>query len=135
MQIERRLNATTVVRVTGETEKDVFEALIAAEQVFGEQVCGACKTAGAKLRKKQVREYTFYEAVCQNQNCKAVLTFFCGKDGKMFPNRKDKNKEWLPNNGWVIFKPTGTSANGAASQSQEPAREPQDYSQENEVPF
>ncbi len=133
MQLEKRINATTVVRVNGESTVACFDAWIEALQIFGQDVCGVCKTAGAQLQIRRHGQHKFYEVACQNAKCKAKLGLVAMQDGRMFPSRQNKDKTWKDNGGWEIYQPT----NGQAREhSQEPNREPQSYSQEEEsIPF
>lgn len=132
LQLEKRINATTVVKINGKDTKEAFENLVEADKVFGQDVCGACKVAGARPQIRTHGEHTFFEMACQNPKCKAKLGFYFYK-GKMLPSLTNKDKSYKTNGGWEIYDP---SKNGQAH-LQEPAREPQDYSQEQEadIPF
>lgn len=124
MQIEKKIDANTIIKVQGPTHKDCYEQLVSAQEVFGNSTCGLCKS-GARLAKFG----KFCKAVCQNPKCGATLMLVCMDDGRMFPSRQNKDKSAKPNDGWEIYKPARDN------QSQEPNREPQSYSQDEEVPF
>jgi hypothetical protein len=48
----------------------------------------------------------YYELWCQNPDCRAKLGFGQHKTGDtLFPKRKDKEGNWLSDNGWVVYVP------------------------------
>lgn len=83
--------------------KECFVELASAAEVFGQSVCGSC---GSELTAPVVREVdgnTYYEMKCNSCGC--TLGFGQTKvGGKLFPRRKDKANNWLPNRGWVDFR-------------------------------
>lgn len=87
--------------------KEVFTELAGAAEVFGNSVCGAC---GSEHTVPVVRENdgnTYYEMRCQSCNC--TLGFGQTKvGGRLFPRRKDKQGNWLPNRGWADHRKAAT---------------------------
>ena len=98
------------IEVEGEKQKDVFGELARAQEVFQHPLCGKCK--GEEIRfvvRHDKEDNDYYEMHCQNIRCRARLAFGQHKtNGTLFPRRKDKEGEWLPDNGWMRFnKETG----------------------------
>lgn len=100
------------VTITAEGEaKEIFAELASAAEVFGQNVCGSC---GSELTVPVVREVdgnTYYEMRCTSCNC--TLGFGQTKvGGKLFPRRKDKAGNWLPQRGWIDHrnKPSASPA-------------------------
>lgn len=93
----------TVVEAEGDTFVEAYEELSSLEEVFGAGICcGCCKKNVVRHRvRKNKDEDKFYEIVCLNQQCKAVLSLGCNKKGGgLYPHLKDKESKWKPNNGW-----------------------------------
>jgi hypothetical protein len=103
MQLEVKVSPTTIVKVQGKNCQEAFDALGEAQEIFGQNECGCCKRGGARCQVKHVKGYTFYQAVCQNPDCGAALTFVA-YDGRMFPSRTNKDKSVKPNGGWEIYR-------------------------------
>lgn len=87
------------------TAKEVFTELAGAAEVFGHYACGKC---GSEHVVPVVRDdkdgNTYYEMKCKD--CGHALSFGQRRaDGKLFPRRKDKSDQWLPNGGWVDNRP------------------------------
>ncbi len=132
MQLEVRFSAGILAKFQG-SPIECVDQMAEAETVFGQTVCGCCKTAGAKMQVRRWNGFdglvTFREAKCQSEKCGAALGFYEYK-GKLLPSLTNKDKSLKPNGGWAIYQ----KRDGG---SQEPAREPQDYGQEdpNSIPF
>lgn len=114
--------------------KDAMDALGCIHEYLMPEPCGCCQSKDTYARKKTTGEYTYFQWACKK--CGAEFYFGQYKEGGgLFPKRTDKEGP-LPNRGWSVYKPnSGHQAPARNGYSQEPAREPQDYSQENEVPF
>lgn len=94
----------TRVEVEGKDAKDCFVQIASAMEVFRHSRCGAC---GSEDVSPQVRERDgnhYYEVKCNS--CRAELAFGQRRvDGALYPRRKDKDGNWLANNGWVKWQP------------------------------
>ena len=91
------------VEVEGKDTKDCFGQLATAIEVFANTHCGSCGAPGAVpvVRERDGNQY--HEMRCKN--CGAVLAFGQKKDGgALFPKKKDKEGNWLDNNGWTKFQ-------------------------------
>lgn len=92
------------VEVEGKDNKDVFAQLALFQEVYEHRVCGACESSRIRFSVREVQGNTYYELVCMD--CGARLSFGQKKaDGSLFPKRKDKEGNWLPNGGWVKWQP------------------------------
>lgn len=104
-------NGRLLIEVTGETQKDIFAGIAGAQEVFeADECCGACLQDDIKFQVRHVDPYTYYELVCKNPTCRARLSF--GQNvagGTLFPKRKDKEQNWIENNGWEVYKPGAQS--------------------------
>ena len=100
-----KLNLTTQngkisVEFDGESQKDLFGQIASFQEVFEESKCGKCGSENLKYVVRTVDENDYYEIRCLD--CGAKLQFgVMKKGGGLFPKRKDKDGNWLPNNGWV----------------------------------
>ena len=91
------------VEVEGKDTKDAFGQLAGAIEVFANTHRGACGAPNAVPVARENQGNVYYEMRCKN--CGACLSFGQKKDGgALFPKRKDKEGNWLDNNGWVKFK-------------------------------
>lgn len=79
-----------LIQVEGETQADLFEQMAQAYEVFGETCCGLCGTTNIRPVLRVVDKYRFYEYQCEEQGCRAKLTFGQSQDvkGALFPKRK-----------------------------------------------
>ncbi len=102
MKVMYRAGAATI-EVEGRDTKDCFAQIAAAAEVFGHEECGAC---GSHDIRPQVRERDgnhYYEIKCGK--CGAEFAFGQKRaDGSLFPRRRDKDGNWLPNHGWVKWQ-------------------------------
>lgn len=83
-----------------------FEFIAKFNEVFTGEPCECCrkKEKGGHNVHPAVRkrgEYTFYEMSCGD--CGARLAYF-QRDGMFFPQRKGKDKSWLPDKGWSKYE-------------------------------
>ncbi len=124
-------NGQLTVEAEPKTIKDSFEAIGQINEFLIPGPCGCCKGINTYPNAKHTKEYVFFEHVCRD--CGAAFSFGQAKEGgRLFPKRNDKDGKPLMNRGWSVYQGNGQHA---APQSQEPNREPQAYSQEEEVPF
>jgi hypothetical protein len=92
------------VEVEGKDNKDVFAQLALFQEIYETRRCGACDSERVRMIVREVKGNTFFELKCMD--CGSVLAFGQKKqDGSLFPKRKDKDGNWLPNGGWVKWSP------------------------------
>lgn len=99
-------------KVEGSSTKELFAQIAAIQDVFDiETVCGCCGKDNIRYRHRMFDDNEFFELVCDD--CRGTLAFGQrkGKDGQLFPRRKDKNDRWLDKNGWSVYKPERETAN------------------------
>lgn len=106
-------NGHLMLRVEGESQKDVFRELARAQEVFeAESECGICKSSQIKFRVRNVEDNEYYEIVCE---CGATFSFGQHKKGgTLFAKRKGEDGKSLPNRGWSKWEP---AANGGAERA------------------
>lgn len=91
------------IEVEGKDTKDCFAQISGAIEVFGSTGCGACGASGAAPVVRENGGNQYFEMRCRN--CGSCLSFGQKRDGgALYPRRKDKEGNWLDNNGWVKFK-------------------------------
>jgi hypothetical protein len=92
-----------------DTPKDLFSQISSFQEVFGQCECGKCKSEDIRYVVRNVDDNDYYEMRCQS--CAARLSFGLNKKGGgMFPKRKDKDGNWLPDGGWVKWNPNTKKA-------------------------
>ena len=106
--------ATCAVKIGGmlftvdySDQQDLFSELGKLEEVFGYTSCGKCGNNNLKHVVRNVNKHTYFELRCGDvKNCRAKLEFghHDGKDKTLFPKRKDKEGNWLKNDGWVVWE-------------------------------
>jgi len=102
MKVQYKVGNSTV-EVDGKDVKDVFSQLSGAVEVFGNGTCLACRSTAVVPNVRENQGNTYYEMRCTA--CGATLGFGQRKaDGAIYPKRKDKEGEYLENNGWVKFR-------------------------------
>jgi hypothetical protein len=90
------------VEVEGNDIKAIFDELAGAQEVFGVSVCGACDSKNLHFQVRQVQGNTYRAVKCSDCGCE--LNFGTRKaDGQIYPRRKDKDGNWLDNNGWTKY--------------------------------
>lgn len=93
-------NGRLSVELNAETQTDLFEQLAYFQEVFGETGCGKCGSENLRFQVRSVEDNLYYELRCLD--CGAKLAFGAmKKGGRLFPRRKNKDGEWLPDRGWV----------------------------------
>jgi hypothetical protein len=95
-----------LVKMTGETQKDVFRQLAVAEEIFdAEDRCGCCASTNIQFRVRTVENFDHYELACCA--CDARFEFGQHKNGQtLFPKRRDEAGQALPNGGWKVWRTT-----------------------------
>ena len=93
-----------MVELDGETQADLFEQLAHFQEVFDESQCGKCQSEDLRFQVRNVDDNLYYELKCAD--CGSRLAFgVMKKGGRLFPRRKDRDGNWLPNRGWVKWNP------------------------------
>ena len=88
------------VEIEFETQIELFQKLSNFQEIFEETTCGKCGSENIKYQVRNVDDNLYYELRCTD--CGAKLAFgVMKKGGRLFPKRKDKEGNWLPDNGWV----------------------------------
>lgn len=103
-----------LVKVEGETAKDLFEQMAMAYEVFNETHCGVCQSTDIRPVHRVSGKFHFYEYHCQAPGCRARLAMgqITDSNGELFPVRKllpngkpnFKNGTFGPHNGWSKYK-------------------------------
>jgi len=103
MKVQRKVSPTTILEAEGQTVAEVFENLARLEEVFhGHETCGLCqKTAIAYTVRQDKDGNKYYQASCLA--CGAEFRFGQRRqpEGALFPQMKDKDGNWKPNDGWA----------------------------------
>lgn len=108
------LDGRIKVTIEGKTQTDIFEQLAQFQEVFEDSECVRNGQTSNKVR-YIVREdddaNKYYEKVCfdmTKKECNGAKLAYGQhkKGGTLFPKRKDKDGNWLPNSGWVKYNKT-----------------------------
>jgi len=93
------------VEVDEDKPKDVFAELARFQEVFENLKCGKCGHDDVQFVVRNVDDNDFYEIHCKH--CRARFAFgqHKGKEGTLFPRRKDGEGNWLPDGGWLKYNP------------------------------
>lgn len=105
----RTENGRITFELSGETAKDLFSSIAAIQEVFEADIfCGCCNESALRFVVRKVDDFDFYELRCLTPKCHAKLAFGqAKKGGGLFPKRKDKDGNWLPNGGWEKYQKGG----------------------------
>lgn len=106
-----------MVEVEAETQKELFQQIALASEVFGEKKCGLCGSEDIFPAYRTVtqgkKSFEYPEYHCQNPACRARLSIGCNMEGgTLFPQRKldDKGKpdretgQYGKHNGWTKYR-------------------------------
>ena len=97
-------NGRITVEFEGDTQKSIFEQIGKFQEVFEQAQCGKCGSENLRFQVRNVDDNLYYELKCVD--CGAKLAFgVMKKGGRLFPKRKDKEGNWLPDGGWVKWNP------------------------------
>jgi hypothetical protein len=102
----RTRNGRLLLKMTGESQKDLFRWLATMQEVFeAEANCGCCKSEAIRFHVRTVDAFDFFELVCA---CGARFEFGQHRNGtSLFPKRRDEHGALLPDRGWKVWKPEG----------------------------
>jgi hypothetical protein len=111
MEIQyRSMNGRLFIKVEGANQKEVFERLASAQEVFeADDKCGVCGGNNLRFRVRHVakgkQNFDYYEMVCTAPGCHARLAYGQSTDTvSLFPKRKNEAGDWLPNRGWAKWQ-------------------------------
>lgn len=130
-------NGERIIKIEGETAKDVFEGIAMAYEVFNETECGLCGSKNIRPVHRTADKFHFYEYHCQDCYARLSLGQLSDNNGSLFPVRKLmdngkpswKNGAFGEHKGWTKFKgddnPSGDDSRQqqAQQQSHPPKRE------------
>lgn len=107
-------NGRLTLTVEADTAAMAFSHLSMFQEIFDHDKCGKCGSTEVRFDTFTGKGYVIHGIKCDK--CSAKLNFWTNKDGSMYPNRKDKQYQPLPNNGWVVYERATT--NQSATQPQ-----------------
>ena len=97
-------NGRLKVELEAESQVDLFQQLGEFQENFDETDCGKCQSENLRFVVRNVDENLYYDLKCLD--CGSRLSFgTMKKGGRLFPRRKNKDGEWLPDRGWVKWNP------------------------------
>lgn len=142
MKVLRKVTDTLTFEVEADNQIGLFEQLAKIEEhveIFGHEKCGACgspnpyprvrtKTSDEKDEDGNVikdkkgnpkqKTFTYYEYVCSNRDCWAVLSFGERLEGeRLFPKRKNEDGSYMKNGGWRVWSKSNAGS-GASTDKQ-----------------
>ena len=121
-------NRQLTFEIEGDTQASIFSELAAIQEIFDtEHACGICGCTKLRYVKRTVDGNDFYELRCTgvdantNRFCGARFDFGQVKKplGTLFPKRKDKDGNWIPNRGWYRYN-AGNEGKHTADSEKEP---------------
>jgi hypothetical protein len=99
MKLSVKVAPKIIVEVEEKSQKEAFEALASAFEVFGESQCGKCNSGEIKPVVREVDGNKYYEMKCNN--CFAVLQYGAHKNNvTLFPKRKNDDETYNQFGGW-----------------------------------
>ena len=96
-------NGRMTFEVEGQQIKDIFERIAYLQDIFeAEEECGACGGASIRMVCRENEGNRYYELKCLD--CGAQFSFGQRRQGgDLFPRRRDREGNFLPDHGWVKF--------------------------------
>ena len=105
MKVIYKASDRMTVEIEAAGQKEIFKAMSSVQEILSGTVCGSCDSENVRFVVRHVDDNDYYEIRCAD--CGAVLQFGQHKSGgTLFPKRKDKEGNWLPNGGWVKYQPS-----------------------------
>jgi len=92
------------IEVSAEDVRSAVRSMAELQEFFGQTECGKCQAKQLIADHRQDKEgHDYYSLSCAK--CGARLDFGQNKTGgTLFAKRKDKEGNWLPDSGWVVWK-------------------------------
>ena len=95
MKVTFKVTEKMAVELDGVDQKSLFEELSTVQEIFSHTKCGKCGNSDIRYVVRTVEDNKYYELHCAG--CRARLAFGSHKKGgTLFPKRKDKDGNWLP---------------------------------------
>lgn len=88
------------IEVEGKDIKAIFDEMAQSQEVLLNTTCGSCDSTNVIMSMRTVQGNTYRCFACKDCGCELNL----GQrkiDGALYPRRKDKDGNWLPNGGWT----------------------------------
>jgi len=99
MKIVKQFGNVTM-ELESDTQIGLVDEIIRHNDVFGNDKCGKCNSEQVSFTRRDVDGDLYYEIRCKK--CGAKLALSQHKKGNtLYPRRKDKDGNYLPDNGWV----------------------------------
>lgn len=106
MEVNYKVNNKLTVTFEAEKMTDLIEGLSNLDEICHETQCGKkeCKSTALRYNvRKTADDDKYYEIKCLK--CHAAVNLSVhrkgGKMGSVYLKRKDKEGNWLPDNGWL----------------------------------
>ena len=111
-------NGRITFEVEGELIKDIFEKIAQLQDIFeSEQECGLCGSDSTRLVARENDGHKYHELRCLD--CGGQFSFGQLRNGgDLFPRRKDKDGNWLPDHGWSKYDAKAKAPTPPAPQQQ-----------------
>lgn len=91
------------IEVDAVSVKEAIKGISEYAEVFGETVCGLCKSQSVAPVHRNAQGYDFYEMACLS--CGAKLSYGQAKEGgRLFPKRADQDGNEIGTRGWHHYK-------------------------------
>ncbi len=118
MKLIYAINSYTSIEVDCANVKDIIKELTQLRDSVEFEFCGQCKGQTVLRHRKNADEDDFYEHVCVEPTCRAVLELGSNKEGNTLYKKRmktgkkgtaikseDGKAEYLPKNGWGKYNP------------------------------
>tara|TARA_R110000803_G_scaffold41244_1_gene88717 strand:- start:1139 stop:1471 length:333 start_codon:yes stop_codon:yes gene_type:complete len=100
MKVSYKPRPNLLVEFDAAGQKDLFEQMAGLQEILKQDKCGKCGNEDLIFTCRTNDDNKFYELRCRK--CGATLGFGSHKTGDtLFPQRKDKEQNWLPDDGWT----------------------------------
>lgn len=102
----RTADGRLTVEFEASSQQQVFRELAGFQEIFeASTICGICSCRYLAYVVRENAGHSFFELHCRNEACRARKSFGVSKTGStLFPHRKDKDGNYLPNNGWLKWQ-------------------------------
>jgi len=106
LQVEIKINASTIIKVDGDSTRDLVERVAHLQEIFCYDKCGVCGNP-VHFVHRVAQGFHFYEVRCRDsRRCGAALKLGQPKQTPdwLFASKKDDSGNWKPNDGWTIYQ-------------------------------